>query len=61
MPNLGGHGAVIRDAFKIVEVIGPHVDDGHYDLVGPDGEIMLPQVWEIMIGLVGRLPCTYDR
>lgn len=32
-----------------VEVIGPHVHDGHYDLIGPNGEIILPQVWETMI------------
>jgi hypothetical protein len=32
-----------------VEVIGPHVAEGHYDLVGPNGEIILPQVWETMI------------
>lgn len=29
-----------------VDVIGPHVQDGHYDLVGPNGEIILPAVWE---------------
>src|SRR3954469_22801850 len=40
---------LIRQAFLHVEVIGPHVADGHYDLVGPDGEIILPQVWETMI------------
>lgn len=40
---------LIRQAFMHVEVIGPHVADGHYDLVGPNGEIILPQVWETMI------------
>src|SRR5271156_1535833 len=40
---------LIRQAFLHVEVIGPHVADGHYDLVGPDGEIILPQVWETMV------------
>ncbi|KAL8962708.1 MAG: hypothetical protein Q9193_000926 [Seirophora villosa] len=40
---------LIRQAFLHVEVIGPHVADGHYDLVGPNGEIILPQVWETMI------------
>ncbi len=40
---------LIRQAFMHVEVIGPHVANGHYDLVGPDGEIILPQVWETMI------------
>ena len=40
---------LIRQAFLHVEVIGPHVSEGHYDLVGPSGEIILPQVWEIMV------------
>lgn len=40
---------LIKQAFLHVDVIGPHVHEGHYDLVGPDGEIILPQVWESMI------------
>jgi hypothetical protein len=40
---------LIRQAFMHVPVIGPHVAEGHYDLVGPNGEIILPQVWETMI------------
>lgn len=40
---------LIRQAFLHVELIGPHVAEGHYDLVGPNGEIILPQVWETMI------------
>jgi hypothetical protein len=40
---------LIKQAFLHVEVIGPHVSEGHYDLVGPNGEIILPQVWETMI------------
>ncbi|TVY16365.1 Ankyrin repeat domain-containing protein [Lachnellula arida] len=27
----------------------PRVQDGHYDLIGPNGEIILPQVWERII------------
>jgi hypothetical protein len=44
-----GMEALIKKAFLHVDVIGPHVVDGHYDLVGPEGEIILPQVWETMI------------
>ncbi|KAL8997036.1 MAG: hypothetical protein Q9169_003577 [Polycauliona sp. 2 TL-2023] len=44
-----GMESLIRQAFLHVEVIGPHVAEGHYDLVGPDGEIILPQVWERVI------------
>lgn len=40
---------LIRQAFLHVDVIGPHVAEGHYDLVGPNGTIILPQVWEMMI------------
>lgn len=32
-----------------VEVIGPHVEQGHYDLLGPHGEIILPHVWETVV------------
>jgi hypothetical protein len=40
---------LIRQAFLHVEVIGPHVVAGHYDLVGPSGEVILPKVWETVI------------
>jgi hypothetical protein len=37
---------IIKQAFTHVAVIGPHVQEGHYDLIGPDDEIILPVVWE---------------
>ncbi|KAH0537933.1 hypothetical protein FGG08_005415 [Glutinoglossum americanum] len=40
---------LIKQAFLHVEVIGPHVAQGHYDLIGPASEIILPQVWEAMV------------
>lgn len=40
---------LIKQAFLHVVVIGPHVQEGHYDLIGPNGKIILPQVWETMI------------
>ena len=40
---------LIKQAFLHIDIIGPHVHDGHYDLVGPDGEIILPQVWETVV------------
>jgi len=40
---------LIKQAFMHVDLLGPHVADGHYDLIGPNGEIILPQVWETMI------------
>lgn len=45
----GGMEELIKQAFLHVEVIGPHVQQGHYDLIGPNGEIILPQVWDTMI------------
>jgi hypothetical protein len=41
--------SLIQQAFLHIDVIGQHVHEGHYDLIGPDGEIILPQVWETMI------------
>lgn len=40
---------LIKEAFSHVEVIGTHVEQGHYDLLGPQGEIILPHVWETVI------------
>lgn len=40
---------LIKEAFIHIEGIGPHVADGHYDLLGPHGEIILPHVWETVI------------
>ena len=40
---------LIRQAFLHVDIIGPHVQAGHYDLLGPEGEIILPQAWESYI------------
>lgn len=40
---------LIKQAFLHVDVIGPHVQEGHYDLIGPNGEIILPQIWETVI------------
>ncbi|KKP02600.1 hypothetical protein THAR02_05288 [Trichoderma harzianum] len=37
---------LIKQAFSQVDILGPHVQAGHYDLTGPDGKIILPSVWE---------------
>lgn len=44
-----GMESLIKQAFLHIDVIGEHVHQRHYDLLGPDGEIILPQVWETMI------------
>ncbi|KAH7406404.1 hypothetical protein DE146DRAFT_608191 [Phaeosphaeria sp. MPI-PUGE-AT-0046c] len=40
---------LIEQAFLHVDIIGPHVHQGHYDIVGPDGELILPQIWDTVI------------
>ena len=40
---------LIKQAFAHVDLIGEQVQRGHYDLMGSDGEIILPQVWESVI------------
>ena len=40
---------LITEAFLHVADLGPHVADGHYDLVGPQHEIILPSIWEAVI------------
>lgn len=44
-----GMEGLIRQAFMHVDIIGDHVRAQHYDLTGPDGEIILPQVWDTMV------------
>ena len=40
---------LICQAFLHVDAIGQLVQAHHYDLMGPDGEIILPQVWEAKV------------
>ena len=40
---------LIREAFLHVDVLGPHVAEGHYDLLHSDGYIILPSLWEAMV------------
>ena len=40
---------LIKEAFTDVDNIGPHVMEGYYDLVGPQGEIVLPHKWETVV------------
>ena len=44
-----GIARLIKQAFLHVDIIGEHVNQGHYDLTGPDGGIILPQVWESIV------------
>ncbi|KAK5943563.1 hypothetical protein PMZ80_004571 [Knufia obscura] len=37
---------LIHQAFSHIDKIGPHVLHGHYDLIGPDKEIIMPDYWE---------------
>ncbi|KAL7919772.1 hypothetical protein ACQKWADRAFT_300391 [Trichoderma austrokoningii] len=40
---------LIKQGFMQVDVLRAHVLEGHYDLIGPDGEIILPVVWDEVI------------
>ncbi|KAF2179112.1 hypothetical protein K469DRAFT_509764, partial [Zopfia rhizophila CBS 207.26] len=40
---------LIKQTFLHVDVIGSHIHEGHYGPVGPDGEIILPQIWEYLM------------
>ncbi|KAH7324545.1 hypothetical protein B0I35DRAFT_406339 [Stachybotrys elegans] len=40
---------LISSAFGQIDVLGPKVAQGRYDLIGPDDEIILPSVWEILM------------
>ncbi|KAI1367916.1 hypothetical protein F5Y08DRAFT_297303 [Xylaria arbuscula] len=40
---------IIKQMFLHVEVIGPHVQAGHYDLLNSRGNIVLPALWELSV------------
>jgi hypothetical protein len=40
---------MIKEAFLNVDILGPHVRDGHYDLLGPNGEVIPPSAWEHVV------------
>ncbi|KAI1180476.1 hypothetical protein F4777DRAFT_530532 [Nemania sp. FL0916] len=42
----GGMEELIKQMFTHVVVIGPHVMEGHYDLLDAEGNIILPEAWE---------------
>ena len=44
-----GMESLVKQAFLHVDIIGQHVQEGHYDLMDPEGNIILPQLWESMI------------
>ncbi|OJJ70526.1 hypothetical protein ASPBRDRAFT_208262 [Aspergillus brasiliensis CBS 101740] len=44
-----GMQSLILEAFTPMAVLGPHIRDRRYDLLGPDGGVILPSVWEHMV------------
>ncbi|RSL82859.1 hypothetical protein CEP51_004873 [Fusarium floridanum] len=40
---------LIDAAFVQVDVLGSHVEEGHFDLIGPDDIVMLPEIWDDLI------------
>jgi hypothetical protein len=41
--------SLIHQAFMHIDKLGKQVAENQYDLIGPGGEIILPQVWETSI------------
>src|SRR2546423_1542747 len=41
--------ACAEHCFEHIEVIGPHVQSGHYGLVDHDGQIILPVLWDATV------------
>jgi hypothetical protein len=41
--------SLISQAFAHVDELAEHVDKGHYDLVGPEGEIIMPEFWDTAV------------
>lgn len=37
---------LVRLAFLHVVIVGQRVNEGHYDILNPAGEVILPQLWE---------------
>lgn len=48
-PSTQGFEAILKQAFLFVEILGPLVHQGRYDLVGPDDTLILPVAWEQVI------------
>lgn len=44
-----GIDTLIKQAFLNVEIYGEQVRANQYELIGPDGQIILPQVWDLVI------------
>lgn len=40
---------LIRQAFEHINFLGPHVSDGHYDILDPNGRVILPSVWDAVV------------
>ncbi|KAK4158723.1 hypothetical protein QBC43DRAFT_223682 [Cladorrhinum sp. PSN259] len=41
--------SMIYQAFQYTEFIEPHVRSGHYNLIGPDGEKIIPSRWHEVV------------
>jgi len=41
--------SLIRQAFFHVDIIGPQVTDGFFDILSPKGHVILPSVWDDVI------------
>jgi hypothetical protein len=44
-----GMETLIKQAFWHNDILGGHIQEGHYALMGPDGEIIFPRLWDAVI------------
>jgi hypothetical protein len=40
---------LINAVFANVDVLGPHVHEGCFDLIDSDGYILVPEIWDDLI------------
>lgn len=40
---------LIKQSFLHVAVFSQHVQNGHYYLLGPDGEMIKPHLWDVLV------------
>jgi hypothetical protein len=40
---------LINQASEHIDALSPHVQSGHYDLIDPDGQIILPTLWDATV------------
>ena len=40
---------LIAESFSHIDTISPHIAEGNFDIVGPNGDIIMPGVWDLAV------------